>query len=217
MEMKPTIFVIDDNKAARQSLEGLLRTSGFEVESYSSAAVFLEDYDSTRPGCLVLDIRMPGMSGLELQERLTRRGIRIPIVVMSGHGSVENVVQAMKGGAVNFIQKPYRAKALLESIRQALELDARIRQEQAERARIAARITLLSPRERMVMGLLAEGKSAKDIAAQFGLNRKTVDLHRAHLMEKLRAESVVDLVRLVQTCTENGETSVGDREPRSSS
>jgi len=200
MDERPTIFVIDDNKTARESLARLLQASGFRVEPYSSAQLFLEDYDPARPGCLVLDIRMPGMTGLELQERLDRKGFRIPIIIMSGHATVENVVRAIKGGAVDFIKKPYRAKVLLERIRQALEADARIRGEQAERAELATRLALLSPREREVMDLLAEGKSAKDIAARFGLNRKTVDLHRAHLMDKLQANSVVDLVRIAQAC-----------------
>ena len=198
MTAEATVFVVDDDKAVRESLERLMKSVGLPVETYPSAQSFLETYDPARPGCLVLDIRMPGMSGLELQEKLARDRINIPIIIVSGHGDVEKAVRAMKGGAVDFIRKPYKGKVLLDRIQQALEMDAGQRREEAERAEVAARIASLTPREREVMKLLAAADSPKRIAFKLGLSRKTVDVHRNHIMMKMRVDSLVELVQLLE-------------------
>lgn len=198
MKTDATVFVVDDDQAVRESLSRLMESVGHKVATYAGAQEFLDSYDPSRPGCVVLDIRMPGMSGLDLQEKLARDGVRIPVIIISGHGDVEKAVRAMKAGAVDFLRKPYKAKVLLERIRQALELDAKIRRQEAERAKAAALIAHLTPREREVMGLLATGAPTKQIAYRLGLSRKTVDVHRAHIMMKLQIDSVVDIARLVE-------------------
>lgn len=198
MKTDATVFVVDDDQAVRESLSRLMESVGQEVATYAGAQEFLDSYDPSRPGCVVLDIRMPGMSGLDLQEKLARDGMRIPVIIISGHGDVEKAVRAMKAGAVDFLRKPYKAKVLLERIGQALELDAKIRRQEAERAKAAALIAQLTPREREVMGLLATGAPSKQIAYHLGLSRKTVDVHRAHIMMKLQIDSVVDIARLVE-------------------
>jgi len=198
MTTDATVFVVDDDQAVRESLSRLMESVGQEVATYAGAQEFLDSYDPSRPGCVVLDIRMPGMSGLDLQEKLARDGMRIPVIIISGHGDVEKAVRAMKAGAVDFLRKPYKAKVLLERIGQALELDAKIRRQEAERAKAAALIAQLTPREREVMGLLATGAPIKQIAYRLGLSRKTVDVHRAHIMMKLQIDSVVDIARLVE-------------------
>jgi len=176
-----------------------MESVGLPAETYPSAQAFLDNYKADRPGCLVLDIRMPGMSGLDLQEKLAREGLRIPVIVISAHGDVEKAVRAMKSGAVDFIKKPYKGKVLLDRIGQALELDARIRREEAARADVAARVARLTPREREVMQLVVAAKSPKQIALELGLSRKTVDVHRGHIMTKMGVESSVELVRMLQT------------------
>jgi two-component system response regulator FixJ len=198
MKTDATVFVVDDDQAVRQSLSRLMESVDQKVATYASAQEFLDSYDPSRPGCLVLDIRMPGMSGLDLQDKLARDGVRIPVIIISGHGDVEKAVRAMKAGAVDFLRKPYKAKVLLERIGQALELDAKIRRHEAERAKAAALIAHLTPREREVMELLATGAPSKQIAYRLGLSRKTVDVHRAHIMMKLQIDSVVDIARLVE-------------------
>ncbi len=196
MYAEPTVFVVDDDQAMRSSLSRLMQSVGLRVEAYASATEFLNAFDSRAPGCLVLDIRMPGMNGLDLQERLAADGIRIPVIIISAHGDVESAVRAMKCGAVDFVKKPYKGKVLLARIREALELDARIRREEARRADVVARLARLTPREREVMALLVLGKSAKQIAFELGLSRKTVDVHRSHVMSKMQIDSVVELVAL---------------------
>ncbi|UCG87907.1 MAG: response regulator transcription factor [Gemmatimonadota bacterium] len=193
-----TVFVVDDDDALRKSLRRLMQSVGLPVETYPDAQAFQASYDPSRPGCLILDIRMPGMNGLELQQKLVSESIRIPVIIMSAHGDVEKAVRAMKAGAVDFIKKPYKGKVLLERVRHALKLDAQIRREEAQRADIAARIASLTPREHEVMKLLAAGKSPKQIAFEFGLSRKTVDVHRGHIMLKMQVDSLVELAQLVQ-------------------
>ncbi len=198
MTPEATVFVVDDDERTRHALGRLLESAGLKAKAYFNAQEFLEGYDPARPGCLVLDIRMPGMSGLELQELLASKGIRIPVIVVSAYGEVENVVRAMRTGAVDFIKKPYRAKVLLERIRQALDMDARNHREDADRAGAAARLGRLSQRELQVLRLLVDGRSAKEIAHQLGLSRTTVDVHRRRIMIKLQAHSLVDLVRIAR-------------------
>lgn len=197
MNDEPVVVVVDDDKAMRKSLARLLDSVGLNVETYDSAEAFLADYDRTRPGCLILDIRMPGISGLELQERLLADGVHLPVIIMSAHGDVEKAVRAMKSGAVDFIKKPYKGSVLLKCIREALAIDARRRRDEAARTGVAARVARLTPREREVMALLVAGKPAKQVAFELGLSRKTVDVHRSHITSKMRVDSVVELARLL--------------------
>jgi two-component system response regulator FixJ len=199
MMPEATVFVVDDDEALRRSLRRLMESVGLAVQTFPTAEDFLACYDPARPGCLVLDIRMPGMSGLALQDKLNREGIRIPVIIVSGHADVEKAVRAMRTGAVDFMKKPYKGKVLLDRIRQALELDAQTRRAELVRADIAARISRLTPREREVMDLLAAGQSPKQIAFALGLSRKTVDVHRGHIMTKMQAESLVELAQMVRT------------------
>lgn len=198
MNTRNTVFIVDDNEDFRESLCALMEAAGLPAESYASAQDFLDNYDTADPGCLVLDIKMPGMDGLELQERLVREGIRIPVIILSAHGNVEKAVRAMKTGAVEFIKKPYEAEALLDCIWHALELESTRRKEDAQRADVAERFALLTPREFEVMQLMVAGRAPKEIAHALGLSRKTVDVHRGHVMMKTQADSLVDLVRMAQ-------------------
>ncbi len=199
MNTEGTVFIVDDNKDFRESLCALMESAGLAAETYINAQDFLDNYDTTDSGCLLLDIRMPGMNGLELQVKLIKDGIQIPVIIISAHGNVEKAVRAMKTGAVDFIRKPYEAELLLDRIWQALQLDADRRKEHAGRAEVAERFALLTPREFEVMQLLVVGKAPKEIAYALGLSRKTVDVHRSHIMMKLKTDSLVDLVRMAQT------------------
>jgi len=196
MESQATIFVVDDDEAVRDALSLLMKSAGLPVETYSSAQAFLDAYDPLRPGCLVLDIRMPGMSGTELQEQLREQQIHIPIIIITGHGDVPTAVDAVQKGAVDFIQKPFDDHVLLGRIRCAIAQDAQWRREQAKRAEVEALLAKLTPREREVMDLLVAGQSNKEIALELGLSRKTVDIHRAHVMMKLRIGSLAELLRI---------------------
>jgi FixJ family two-component response regulator len=191
-----TVFVVDDDQAVRTALARLMQSVDLPVETFPSAEAFLADYHDGRAGCLVLDIRMSGMSGLDLQALLAERKLSIPIIIISAHGDVESAVRAMKAGAVDFLSKPYKPAALLDRVRQALQLDATWRRDHAARAAGEALLAKLSPRERQVMERMVQGAGAKQIALELGLSRKTVDIHRAHIMMKLNAESVADVVRL---------------------
>ncbi len=199
MNHEATVFIVDDDEALRESLGSLMKSVDLPYETYASAEAFLESYDPERPGCLILDIRMPGMSGLALQEKLANEGVEMPLIIMSAHGDVEAAVKAMKAGAVDFINKPCKGDVLLDRIRAALELDAKRRRRQAQRADAAARLALLTPREQQVVDLLVAGRLPKQIAFELGLSRKTVDVHRSHIMMKLQAESLVDLLNMVRT------------------
>jgi len=208
--VKPIVFVVDDDGAARDSLRRLVESAGLEVRAYADAEDFLARYDPSRPGCLVLDICMPGMDGLELQQRLSAKRVRIPVIIVSAYGDVAKAVRAMKAGAVDFISKPYKNGILLERVRHAIGLDAEIRRASAERADAAFRIGRLTPREREIMDLMVAGKCAKDIGLTLGIDRKTVDFHRAHLIQKLGSDSLVDLVRmasLLAACPEGQSSS----------
>jgi len=191
-----TVFVVDDDEAMRQSLQWLIGSVGMKVESYDSADAFLKDYYPGRAGCLLLDVRMPGMSGLELQEYLNQHEIRLPVIIITGHGDVHMAVRAMKAGAVDFIEKPFNDEALLDAIRNALLLDEKRRDDQREKAHISQLIELLTPREREVMAMVTEGRSNKEIANELGVSAKTVEAHRARVMEKMQAGSLAELVRM---------------------
>jgi len=191
----PIIFVVDDDQAVRLSTEMLIRSMGLRVEAFESASEFLEDFDPQQPGCVILDIRMPGMSGLELQEHLNQVGAAIPVIFVTGHGDVPMAVRAMKLGAVDFIQKPFRDQELIDRVHSALDLDAKDRKEHKTRQKIQERVDLLTSREREVMHLVVEGQANKEIAYDLGLSPRTVEIHRSRVMSKMEASSLPDLVR----------------------
>ncbi|MGV6826226.1 MAG: response regulator transcription factor [bacterium] len=191
-----TVFVVDDDQAMRNSLQWLIESVGTNVETFASAEDFLQSYYPGRSGCLLLDVRMPGMSGLELQEYLIENDIRIPVIIITGHGDVPMAVRSMKGGAVDFIEKPFNDELLLEAIRNAISIDENQRERQAELATLAERLAQLTPREHEVMDMVTVGKSNKEIANILGVSAKTVEAHRARVMEKMEARSLADLVRM---------------------
>lgn len=197
METDPTVFVVDDDPAMRQSLRWLIESVNLAVETFPAAPEFLSGYDPNRPGCLVLDVRMPGMSGLDLQEELNRRRIDIPIIILTGYAEVPTAVRALKGGALDFIEKPFSDQLLLDRIQQAIASDRQVRERNLARAALAARVAHLTPREREVMQLVVAGSSNREIAAELGLSVKTVEVHRARVMEKMKVDSLAELVRLV--------------------
>ncbi|MBS1200021.1 MAG: histidine kinase [Proteobacteria bacterium] len=198
MKEKPaTVFVVDDDEAVRTSLRLLLKSVGLPVETFASAQEFLDQFDPGRAGCLVLDIRMPGMSGLELQQHLNDRHSIMPIVFITGHGDVPMAVEAMQAGAVDFIQKPFRDQDLIDRINRALEKDREMRGELRERDEIRRRMSQLTPREREVLELVTQGKANKVIAGDLNVSQRTVEIHRARVMEKMGANSLAHLVRMV--------------------
>jgi two-component system, LuxR family, response regulator FixJ len=198
MQREPTVFVVDDDADLRGALAWLIESAGLRVKAYATAQEFLASYEPEEPGCLVLDVRLPGLSGLDLQEELTRRGGAPPIIIITGHAKVPMAVRALKGGAIDFLQKPFSDQALLDRVRQAVDLDRRTRQVQTECARFAELLAHLTPREREVMELVIAGKPNKIIAADLGISSKTVEIHRGRVMEKTQAGSVAELVRLAQ-------------------
>lgn len=200
MRLESTVFVIDDDTAVRESMAVLLESAGFEVEAYGSASAFLKAYQPDRPGCLVLDVRMPQMDGLELQEVLARRHLRVPIIFITGHGDISMSVRAIRGGAVDFLEKPFDDEVLLARIREALQGDAERRREETERAAIRARFANLTKREKEVMVLVLGGLSSKDIAAKLRVSPRTVEVHRARIMTKMEAQSIVDLMVMSLSC-----------------
>jgi len=190
------VFVIDDDAAVRQGLRFMLRAAGYCVDAFASARSFLEAYDPRRGGCLLLDVRMPQMTGLELQQQLNVRGWRIPVIFITGHGTVPMAIAAMKAGAFDFVEKPLREDTLLERIEQALHWNDRAYEERLERATLQARAALLTTRELEVFELVASGEPNKVIARHLGISFRTVELHRAHIIEKLQARSLSDLIRM---------------------
>lgn len=198
MPIEPTVFVVDDDAVVRRSLMRIIRAAGLSVEPFATAEEFLSQYDPAAPGCLVADLRMPGISGLMLQEQLQARGIQLPFIIVTGYGDVPQAVQAMKHGAVDFLQKPFDNQVLLDRIRKAIEQDTRLRQGKVLRARVKARLATLTSRERQVMDMVVTGLANKEIAARLSLSSKTVEAHRARVMKKTRAASLAELVRLGQ-------------------
>ncbi len=203
MKQEPTVFIIDDDEAVRDSLKMLMKSVGQTVEAFSSPAEFLEVYDENRPGCIVLDIRMPGMSGLELQSKLNEMHCILPIIFITGHGDVPMAVQAIKDGAMNFIQKPFRDQELLDLINDALKLDTQQRKELLEHKEILRRLSTLTDREREVLHHVVEGKANKVIAADINLSQRTVEIHRSRVMEKMGTKSLAHLVRQVMQIKEH--------------
>ena len=192
---RPIVFVIDDDDSVRRSLERLLRSVDLDVETFASAQDFLRKPMPDRPACVVLDLRLPGPSGLELQESLIRSGHDVPIVFISGHADVPSSVRAIKAGAVDFLQKPFSDQALLDIIHGALRRDREARRDRAEVASIRVRFDTLTPRERDVLRLVIQGRLNKQIAGDLGISEKTVKFHRGRVMEKTQAGSVAELVR----------------------
>lgn len=191
------VYIVDDDEAIRDSLRWLLEAKGFLVETYASAEQFLAAYRWDYPGCLILDVRMPGMTGLELYEKLTSLNYCLPVVFVTGHGDVPMAVNAVKMGAVDFIEKPFKDQELVDLIQRCLVLDAQCRGRVHKSAAIRACLEQLTPREREVMDLVVTGQHNKIIADRLGISIKTVEAHRARVMEKMGAKSVADLVQLV--------------------
>ncbi len=192
----PTVFVVDDDAAIRFAMQALMDSVNLDHEIFASADEFLEKVNDQRPGCLVLDIRMPGLGGLELQEELIRRENTLPIIFITGHGDVPMAVEAMQKGAVDFIQKPFRDQELLDRIREALATDEERRRTQKQHAEVSSRLERLTNREREVFDLVVTGKPNKVIAYELGVSQRTVEIHRARVMEKMQARSLADLVKM---------------------
>jgi two-component system, LuxR family, response regulator FixJ len=196
-EPTPTVFVVDDDNAVRNSLRLLLKSVGLASQPLGSAAEFLDTYRPSQPGCLVLDVRMPGMSGLELQRELNLRGATIPVIFITGHGDIPMAVEAMQQGAFDFLAKPFRDQELIDRVQRALAKDGTTRSALQERERIRERLESLTPREREVLSLMTQGKPNKIMAHELGVSQRTVEIHRARVMEKSGAGSLAQLVRMV--------------------
>jgi FixJ family two-component response regulator len=195
-EAEPIVFVVDDDPSVRSSTERLVRSAGFKVKTFGSAKEFLESFRPEGPACLVLDVRLPGQSGLDLQRELTGSGVQIPIIFMTGHGDIPMSVRAMKAGAAEFLTKPYRKNDLLEAIRASIERDRASRKERLEAGALRQRYEQLTPREREVMALVVAGLLNKQIAGELATSERTIKFHRAHIMQKMEAESLAELVRM---------------------
>jgi FixJ family two-component response regulator len=196
--MSPTVFVIDDDAAVRDSLARLLEAHRLPVRTYDSAEGFLAALHPTAAGCLVLDVRLPRMSGPELQATLAARGIRLPIIFLTGQGDIPTSVRTLQAGALDFLEKPVAGELLLERVRGALRLEVKQRRERAQTTRARARYAQLTPREREVMGLLVAGQSSKEIARRLGISHRTVEIHRGRVMHKMHAANLIELAAAAQ-------------------
>jgi len=196
-DIQQTVYVVEDDEAVRDSLELLLKSDGKPAKTYESANAFLKDYSDKMAGCIVLDIRMPGMDGMELQKKLNEKHSILPIIFVTGHGDVPMAVDAMKEGAVDFIQKPYREEALLEKIEAALEQDLEQRKTLDEKQEIIRRVKSLTPREAEIMDRMIAGQANKVIAIELEISQRTVEIHRSRVMHKMGTHSLAHLVRMV--------------------
>lgn len=197
MSRQPTVFIVDDDAAVRDSLSLLMLSANLAAETFAGAQEFLERVTLDRPGCLILDVRMPDVDGLELQRRLAERGSRLPVIMLSGHGDIPMAVQALRAGALDFIPKPFDSKALLARVREGIEIDARVREQKLGTSEIEARFARLTPREIEVLKLVVDGLATKSVATELGSSFNTVQNQRASILKKMQAESTADLVRMV--------------------
>ena len=197
-EVAPIVYVVDDDDLFRRSTERLIRTAGFNVQPFTSARDFLKNPRPQGPACLVLDVRMPGLSGIDLQRELTQSGIDIPIIFITGHGDIPMSVRAMKAGATEFLTKPFKGRVLLDAVRSAVEKDRAALQRQFETRNLRERYEYLTPREREVMTLVAAGLLNKQVAGKLNTTEATIKFHRAHIMKKMGADSLADLIRMTE-------------------
>lgn len=212
-QQPPMVFIVDDDEAVRNSLRLLVKSVGLTAMALPSAQDFLTSYNPQQPGCLVLDVRMPGMSGLELQQQLNQRGAVIPVIFITGHGDIPMAVEAMQQGAFDFLQKPFRDQDLIDRIQRALERDRTSREDLGQRNRIRQRRDSLTPREREVLALVTSGSANKVMAADLGLSQRTIEIHRARVMEKMGASSVAQLVRMVMDLDGTGAPPASESHP----
>ncbi len=197
MNTDPTVLLVDDDQKMRESIEWMLRKEGISVEAYSTPKAFLDCYNPDRPGCLVLDSKLPGMTGVELWYALERLGGRHPFIVISEHGDVSNAVEAMRTGAIDFIQKPFSRQAFVTRVRQAIDRDAENRKQREKQRALRERLQSLTPREREILDLVVDGELTKNIAQKLGIRPKTVEVHRSHITSKMGVDSTAQLVRIV--------------------
>ena len=197
MSAEPTVFIIDDDEAVRDAIHWLLKSVGLATRLFPTAQAYFEEFDSGAAGCIVVDVRMPGMSGLDLQERLAREALHPPLIIITGHGDVPMAVRSVQAGAVDFLEKPFNDQHLLDCVHRALELDSRQRGEASRRAEILERLNRLTPREREVLDLVVAGLRNKQIADRLDVTQSTVEAHRARVMDKTGARSLSDLMRMM--------------------
>ncbi|HKY92338.1 MAG TPA: response regulator [Nevskiaceae bacterium] len=200
------VFIVDDEEAVRDSIDLLVRSAAFQTETFASAHEFLASYSAERAGCLVLDVRMPRMSGLELQQELNRRGWIIPVIFITGHGDVPMAVEAMREGALDFLQKPFNDEVLIQRVHMAIDHDARQRAQLKAHDELSRRLATLTPREREIADRLVAGQANKVIAIELGLSERTVEVHRARIMTKLEVRGIAQLVQVLGTVREQART-----------
>jgi FixJ family two-component response regulator len=197
-DLDPIVFIVDDDLSVRRSTERLIQSAGLKVQTFTSAKEFLKNARFEGPACLVLDVRMPGLSGMDLQRELMQSGIHIPIIFITGHADIPMSVRAMKAGAVEFLTKPFRSRALLDAVRAAIERDRAAHKARSETGELRQRYEQLTPREREVMALVVAGQLNKQVASELSTTERTIKFHRAHIMQKMGAESLANLVRIVE-------------------